>query len=196
MFSNAIRMMARGNRVQCEVLCELQFLSGPMYVHNGGGILQTRDFDGEIEDVEWLGLQGRAQISGLGSSRMGESRSVTCSLNLDDQTIRDWFFESEQRAVKGRKFRFWGQFYDADCKPVDAKFHIYTGIGDRLRMSKSGPQSRSLSLMLEDMVARRRRSANQMVTHADQQLRDPGSTGFIYVPKMVDKTLNLFDAKN
>jgi hypothetical protein len=79
---------------------------------------------------------------------------------------------------------------------VDAKFHIYTGIGDRLRMSKSGPQSRSLSLMLEDMVARRRRSANQMVTHADQQLRDPGSTGFIYVPKMVDKTLNLFDAKN
>lgn len=196
MFSDVLRLKARGHGVHCEVLAELQFLSGTMFVHNGGGILKTRSGAGSIEGIDWLGLQGRAQVSGLGASRMGQSRQVSCTLNMDDQSVRDWFFEDEQRAVVGRKFRFWGQFYDDDLQPIDARFHIYTGIGDRLRMKKSGPQARSITLMLEDMISRRRRSANRMVTQADQQSRDPTSTGFIYVPRMVDKTLNLFDARN
>jgi len=196
MFSQTIKEAARGNRVHCVVLCELQFLSGTMYLHNEGGILQSRSALGVIESTVWKGMQGLAQVSNLGASKVGSSRQVTCTLNMEDAVIKEYFFEEEQRQIKGRRVRFWGQFYDKDLQPLDPKFHIYTGIGDKLRMSKSGARSRQIVLMLEDKFSRRRRSANSMVTHSDQQIRDPNSTGFIYVQKMVDQTLNLFDARN
>lgn len=196
MFSQTIKVAARGARVHCVVLCELQFVSGTAYHHNEGGILKSRGFDGSLESIQWKGVQGLASVSNLGASKVGESRQVTCTLNAESAQIKEWFFESEQREVKGRRFRFWGQFYDADLQPLDPRFHIYTGLGDKLRMVKSGATTRKITLLLEDFFARRRRSANSMVTHSDQQQRDPGSTGFIFVQKMVDKTLNLFDANN
>ncbi|MBO0141515.1 hypothetical protein JZX87_10105 [Agrobacterium sp. Ap1] len=196
MFSETIKLATRGNRVHCVVLVEMQFVSGTMYVHNEGGVLRSRGFDGTVEAIAWKGMQGLAQVSGLGASKIGSSRQVTATLDMENTTIKQYFFEADQRQIKGRRFRFWGQFYDADLQPLDPRFHIYTGLGDRLRMEKSGPSSRSITLMLEDWFVRRRRSANSMVTHSDQQKRDPGSTGFIYVQKMVDQTLNLFDARN
>lgn len=196
MFSQTIKEVTRGNRVHCVVLCEMQFVSSTMYLHNEGGILQSRSAVGAIEATSWKGMQGLAQVSNLGASKVGSSRQVTCTLNMEDAVIKEYFFEEEQRQIKGRRVRFWGQFYDKDLQPLDPKFHIYTGIGDKLRMSKSGARSRQIVLMLEDKFSRRRRSANSMVTHSDQQIRDPASTGFIYVQKMVDQTLNLFDARN
>lgn len=194
MFSETIRIAARGARVHCEVLLEAQFLSGTMYLHNQAGILTSRDPDGAPEDIRWKGMQGLAAVSQLGASKIGASRQASISLNASNATLKSDFFESDQRAVKGRKFRFWGQFYDEDLQPIDGRFHIYTGIGDSLRMRKSGATSRELVLSMEDWLVRRRRSANSMVTHSDQQLRDPGSRGFIYVQAMLDQTLNLFDA--
>ncbi|MCC2608394.1 hypothetical protein [Neorhizobium petrolearium] len=196
MLSETIRWATRGHRVHCVILAELQFDSGTMYVHNEGGILRSRGFDGQIEAIDWKGLQGLATVSGLGASKIGAARQVTCTLNVESANIKEWFFEREQREIKGRRFRFWRQFYDADLQPLDPRGHVYTGLGDRLKMSKSGPSSRQIVLMLEDYFVRRRRSANSMVTHSDQQQRDPGSTGFMYVQKMVDQTLNLFDARN
>lgn len=196
MLSQTMKVAARGHRVHCVVLCELQFASGTVYYHNEGGVLMSRGFDGEMESIRWLGLQGLASVSNLGASKVGESRSVTCKLNAESAQIKEWFFQSEQREVKGRRFRFWRQFYDADLQPLDPRGHVYTGFGDKLRMAKSGPTTRTITLLLEDYFARRRRSANSMVTQSDQQLRDPGSTGFIFVPQMIDKTLNLFDANN
>lgn len=196
MFSDAVKRATRSNRVNCTYLCELQFTSGTMYVHNGGGILLSRGVDGEIEDIQWKGLQGLAAVSGLGASKIGSSKQVTCTLNMESADVKSWFFGAEQRAVKNRKFRFWGQFYDENNQPLDSRFHIYTGIGDRLKMSKSGPRSREIVLLLEDRLTRRRRSANLMITHSDQQKRDPNSTGFTYVQKMLDQSLNLFDANN
>lgn len=194
MFSQTIKIAARGHRVHCVVLAEMQFVSSTMYVHNEGGILNSRGFDGEMESIKWLGMQGLATVSNLGASKVGASRQVTCALNAENSQIKEWFFEEEQREVKGRRFRFWGQFYDADLQPLDSRFHIYTGIGDKLQMNRSGPSTRQITLLLEDFFVRRRRSANAMVTNSDQQQRDPGSTGFIFVQKMIDQTLNLFDA--
>lgn len=196
MFSQTIREVTRGNRVHCVVLCELQFLSDTMYLHNEGGILTSIGFGMVADLTPWKGMQGLAQVSNLGASKVGSSRQVTCTLNMEDAAIKAYFFEEEQRQIKGRRVRFWGQFYDTDLQPLDPKFHIYTGIGDKLRMTKSGARSRQIVLMLEDKFSRRRRSANSMVTHSDQQIRDPNSTGFIYVQKMVDRILNLFDARN
>lgn len=196
MFSDTIKVAARGHRIHCVVLGEMQFSSGTMYAHNERGVLRSRGFDGNIESIGWNGMQGLAKVSNLGASKIGQSRQVTATLNMEDKTIKEWFFEEEQRQVNGRRFRFWGQFYDDDLAPLDPRFHIYTGIGDKLRMSKSGPSSRTITLMIEDRFVRRRRSANSMITHSDQQKRDPGNTGFIYVQKMVDQTLNLFDARN
>lgn len=196
MFSQTIKAAARGHRVHCVVLCELQFVSGTAYHHNEGGILKSRGFDGALESIDWKGVQGLATVSNLGASKVGESRQVTCTLNAESAQIKEWFFESEQREIKGRRFRFWGQFYDADLQPIDPRFHIYTGLGDKLRMAKSGATTRTITLLLEDYFARRRRSANSMVTQSGQQQRDPASTGFIFVSKMIDQTLNLFDARN
>ncbi|WP_454287078.1 hypothetical protein [Rhizobium arsenicireducens] len=196
MLSETMKRVARGHRVHCVVLAELQYLSGTMYIHNEGGVLRSRGFDGEIEAIEWKGLQGLATVSGLGASKIGASRQVTATLNMEDAQIKEWFFEAGQREISGRRFRFWRQFYDGDLNPLDPREHLYTGIGDTLRMSKSGPRSRQIVLKLEDRLVRRRRSANMMLTHSDQQQRDPGNTGFIYVQKMVDQTLNLFDARN
>lgn len=196
MLSETMRHVARGHRVYCAVLAEMQYLSGSMYLHNGGGVLRSRGFDGGIEAINWKGLQGLATVSGLGASKIGASRQVTCTLNMDDAQIREWFFEAGQREISGRRFRFWRQFYDGDLNPLDPREHVYTGMGDTLRMSKSGARSRQIVLKLEDRLVRRRRSANQMLTHSDSQIRDQGNTGFIYVQKMVDQTLNLFDARN
>lgn len=196
MLSETMKLVARGHRVHCVVLAELQYLSGTMYIHNEGGVLRSRGFDGEIEAIDWKGLQGLATVSGLGASKIGASRQVTATLNMEDAQIKEWFFEAGQREISGRRFRFWRQFYDGDLNPLDPREHLYTGIGDTLRMSKSGPRSRQIVLKLEDRLVRRRRSANMMLTHSDQQQRDPGNTGFIYVQKMVDQTLNLFDARN
>jgi len=195
MFPQTIREYLRGNRFDLGVLAELQFVTKTMYVHSGGGILTSRGFDNEIEDIQWLGLQGLVGVSGLGASKIGASRQVTATLNAEDEFIKATFAD-QSREIKGQKFRFWGQFYDSDMVPLDPRFHIHTGIGDKLRMSKSGPTSRLIELMLEDRLVRRRRSANAMVTHSDQQSRDPGSIGFIFVQKMADQTLNLFDARN
>ncbi|MBP1849699.1 hypothetical protein [Rhizobium halophytocola] len=196
MLSETMRLHARGHRVHCVYLCEMRFKSTTMYLHNEGGVLRSRKASGEIETIRWLGLQGLANVSNLGASKVGSSRQVTCSLDMDDGKIKEFFFESDQREIKGQKFIFWRQFYDDDGNPLDYRTHVYTGIGDKLRMSKSGPSSRSIELLLEDKIVRRRRSANSMVTHSDQQRRDPTSTGFIYVQKMVDQKLNLFDARN
>lgn len=196
MLSETMKLVARGHRVHCVVLAELQYLSGTMYIHNEGGVLRSRGFDGQIEAIDWKGLQGLATVSGLGASKIGASRQVTATLNMEDAQIKEWFFEAGQREISGRRFRFWRQFYDGDLNPLDPREHLYTGIGDTLRMSKSGPRSRQIVLKLEDRLVRRRRSANMMLTHSDQQQRDPGNTGFIYVQKMVDQTLNLFDARN
>lgn len=196
MFSSTIQAYARGRRPKMAVLCEARFLTKTLYLHNGGGLLLSRHHvTGNIETTQWMGLQGAAQISGLGASTIGNSRKVTVSLALTDETIRAKFTEQETE-VKGRKFVFWGQWYDEDGSPLDPKFHIYSGEGDKLAMQKEGPSARVFTLSLEDWFARRRRSANSFVTNPDQQMRDPDSTGFIYVNTMVDKTLNLFDAKN
>lgn len=196
MFSDTIKEAARSNRVHCVVLVEAQFVSGTMYLHNEGGLLRSRDFSGNEEAITWKGMQGLATVSNLGASRLGASRQVTCSLNAENAQLKEWFFDREQREVKGRRFRFWGQFYDDRAQPLDPRFHIYTGIGDKLRMTKSGATGRQITLLLEDWFVRRRRSANSMVTNSDQQQRDPGSTGFIYVQRMLDQTLNLFNARN
>lgn len=196
MFSQTIKEATRGHLVHLLVLGEFQFLSGTMYLHNEGGIAKSKDANGNLESIEWKGLQGLARVSGLGASKIGASRSVTCSISAEDATIKSMFTDVQQREVKGRRFRFWGQFYDADALPIDPRFHLYTGTGDRLRMTKQGPSARTIELVLEDMLVRRRRSANSMVTNSDQQHRDPGSTGFMYVNQMVDQTLNLFDARN
>lgn len=193
MFDETIRLRLRGHKVALVVLAEMRFATETLYLHNEGGILRSKDENGAIEDIAWMGLQGMARVSGLGASVLGNSRQVTNTLDVTDAEIRSKFAD-QQRAVRGRKFLYWMQFYDEDRQPLDARFHLYTGIGDRLRMQKQGPSSRSLQLLLEDFFVRRRRSANSMVTHSDQQLRDPGSTGFMYVNQMVDKTLNLFDA--
>lgn len=193
MFSEAVKVYLRGNRVHLATLGEFQFTSGTMYLHNGGGILVSKGFGGELETIPWKGLQGLATVSNLGASKVGASRQVKCTLQAEDPEIKA-IFADMQRDVRGRKFRFWGQFYDANLQPLDPRFHLYTGIGDRLRMSKSGPRQRQVEMMLEDFFVRRRRSANSMLTHSDQQKRDLASTGFIFVQKMVDQTLNLFDA--
>ena len=193
MFSETIRLVTRGHRVSCAALGEFNFLGSTMYLHNNAGVLTSKGDNGTIEAIEWKGLQGLARVSGLGASKIGNARQVTCALDITDAEIREKFAD-QQREVRGRTFRFWCQFYDEDRQPLDPRFHIYTGTGDRLRMKKIGPSSRSIELLLEDFFVRRRRSANSMVTHSDQQLRDPGATGFIYVNQMVDKTLNLFDA--
>jgi hypothetical protein len=195
MFSETIRMVTRGHRVGCAVLGEFMFASGTMYLHNNAGVLQSKDANGALETIEWKGLQGLARVSGLGASKVGNARQVTCSLDITDVEIREKFAD-QNREVRGRTFRFWGQFYDEDRQPLDPRFHIYKGTGDRLRMKKIGPGSRSIELLLEDFFVRRRRSANSMVPHSDQQVRDPGSTGFMYVNQMIDQTLNLFDANN
>ena len=196
MLSERMKLLARGHRVHCVVLAELQYLSGTMYIHNEGGILRSRGFDGEIEATQWKGLQGLASVSGLGASKIGAARQVTCTLNMEDTQIKSMFFEAGQREISGRRFRFWRQYYDSDLDPIDPREHVYTGIGDTLKMTKSGARSRQIVLKLEDKLVRRRRSASQMLTHSDSQLRDPGNTGCIYVQKMVDQTLNLFDARN
>lgn len=195
MFSATIQAYARGRRPKMAVLCEARFATKTMYLHNGGGIIMSRDLSDVIEATQWMGLQGAAQISGLGASTIGNSRKVTVSLALTDDAIRARFAEQETE-VKGQKFVFWGQWYDEDGVPLDPKFHIYSGEGDKLTMQKQGPSSRVFTLSLEDWFARRRRSANSFVTNPDQQQRDPGTTGFIYVNTMVDKTLNLYDAKD
>ncbi|MDF1778729.1 MAG: hypothetical protein P1V13_22125 [Rhizobiaceae bacterium] len=196
MFSATIQAVSRGHRVHCEVLGEFQFTGGTMYLHNQGGVFQSNDpTTGALETIQWLGLQGLAKVSNLGASRLGNARSVTSTLNATDATIKEYFAD-QATEIRGRRFRFWGQFYDADLQPLDPRFHIYTGIGDRLRMQKTGPKVRTITLMLEDMFVRRRRSASSMVTQSDQIRRDPDSSGFIYVPEMVDKTINLFDANN
>ncbi|MER9199667.1 hypothetical protein NKH74_10660 [Mesorhizobium sp. M0933] len=161
-------------------------------MHNEGGIAISRGFDGAKESIHWKGLQGLAKVSNLGASKIGASRQVTCTLNVENAELKTLFAE-HQRDVRGRFFRFWGQFYDRDLQPIDPRFHIYTGIGDRLSMNKTGPSSRTLTLMLEDIFVRRRRSANSMITNTDQQQRDPNSTGFMYVSQMIDKNLNIYD---
>lgn len=193
MFSQTIKEYTRGNRVNMLVLGEFQFASRTLYLHNEGGIAKSRGFDGQIEAILWKGLQGRARVSNLGASKIGASRQVSCSLDAENQALKT-DFASGQRDIRGRFFRFWGQFYNSDLQPIDPRFHIYSGIGDRLSMSKSGPSSRTLTLSLEDWFVRRRRSANSTITHSDQQSRDPGNIGFIFVNQMIDKTLNLFDA--
>ncbi|MCF6112006.1 hypothetical protein [Mesorhizobium muleiense] len=195
MFSQTVKEYLRSSYVHLVVLGQFEFLSGPMYLHNEGGIATSRGFDGEKETIQWKGLQGLATVSNLGASKIGASRQVVCTLNAEDIEIKA-LFADQNREVKGRQFRFWGQFYSRDKQPLDPRFHLYTGTGDRLRMSKNGPSTRQIELLLEDWLVRRRRSANSMITYSDQQSRDPGSTGFMYVNQMIDKTLNLFDAKN
>jgi hypothetical protein len=193
MFSETIRARLRGHHVQAEVLAELKFTSRTMYVHNGGGTLLSKSAGGALEAIQWQGLDGKARVSGLGASSVGNARSVTVGLDAGDDEIRI-LFGAQEAEVRDRPFVFWGQFYDENLAPLDPRFHLYTGFGDKLRMQKQGPSSRAIDLFLEDALVRRRRSANSVVSHADQQLRDPGSTGFVYAPEMADKILNLFDA--
>jgi hypothetical protein len=195
MFSETIKTYARKHAVGFGVLCELQFTTGTKYVHQAGGILSSRDTNGDLEDIQWLGLQGYATVTNLGASRVGAARQVNCTLKAEDEWIKEAFAD-QSREIKGRTFRFWGQFYDEDLTPLDPRFHLYTGTGDTISMQKSGPSSRIIALNLEDFFVRRKRSANSMVTNTDQQSRDPGSYGFIYVMKMVDQTLNLYDTNN
>lgn len=179
----------RGHVINAETLFELRFAAGTLFVHNGGGQLQS--YDGQ----EWTGLDGAGRVSGLGASSIGQSRSVTIGLDAEDAEIKILFKEQRQD-VEGRKVIAWVQFYDENLTPLDAKFHHYTGIADRLTMKKQGPSSRAMDLSLEDFFARRRRSAHGVVTHADQQMRDPTAIGFIYQADMVDKIINLYDAKD
>ncbi|NGO50421.1 hypothetical protein [Allomesorhizobium camelthorni] len=189
MFSETIRARTRGHFVGLEALFELRFLSKTFYLHNGGGQLKSKD------GQEWTGLDGAGRVSGLGASSIGNSRMVQIGLDAEDADIKT-LFQDQRTEVEGRKIVVWGQFYDEDLTPLDPKFHHYTGYGDRLQMQKRGPRSRSMDLKIEDFFARRRRSAHAVVSHADQQMRDPTATGFIYQPEMVDKILNLFDARD
>ncbi|MET3579861.1 hypothetical protein ABID19_002892 [Mesorhizobium robiniae] len=149
-----IKEYLRGNHVHLLVMGELQFRSGTQHLHNEGGIAISRNpFSGAKEEIQWKGLQGLARVSNLGASKIGASRQVTRTLNADDPTLKTLFAE-HQRDIRGRFFRFWGQFYNSDLQPIDPRFHLYTGIGDRLAMNKSGPSSRTLTLMLEDWFVR------------------------------------------
>src|SRR6478609_4855284 len=97
MFSDTIKAAARGHRVHCVVLAELQFVSGTAYLHNEGGILRSIGFNGSLESIDWKGMQGLATVSSLGASKIGASRQVTAALNMENTTIKQYFFEADQR---------------------------------------------------------------------------------------------------
>lgn len=193
MFSETIRARTRGHRVGLETLAELRFVAKTHYFHNGSGQLKSKDQGGAVEAFTWVGLDGLGKVTPLAASRVGDARSVTMGLDSEDAEAKVMF--AEQRTdVLDREIVFWGQFYDADLNPLDPKFHIQTVIGDRLRKKKQGPRQRGLELVAEDFFIRRRRSAHAVVSHADQQMRDPTATAFIYQPIMVDKILNLYNS--
>lgn len=80
MFSETIRARTRRHVVGAETLVEMRLVSKTHYLHNGSGQLKSRGLDGEIESMEWTGLEGAGRISGLGASAIGMSRSVTMGL--------------------------------------------------------------------------------------------------------------------
>lgn len=181
-----LRQIRTGD-INATLLCETQFKSETMLLHNGTGILLSAD------GREWQGIGGQASFEGLQSSTMNEARSSTVTLNSQEQIFLD-AFENQVTEVKGRKFIFYLQAYNAQLQPIGTLYQIYTGIGDFMRMSVEQGGGRMLSLSMEDRGAARRKNAHSRITQSDQNKRDPGSTGFAQVNAFKEWTINLYDA--
>jgi hypothetical protein len=168
-------------------LVEFDFVSGPSFVWNGFGDLDT---GGNI----YKGLAGLGQIDGLEQTRGPQSRQVTFTLSgvSDGGFLPTALAETDE--VQGRLVVVSLQLFDVDWQVVGAPFPIWFGIMQPPRVTRTPMEgvegaAQTVTLPAENLFVGRSRPPAGRYTDRDHQTRYPGDRFFDRVADLVNKVI-------
>lgn len=171
-----IRAALAGATIIKSHLVFLDYLSGPVRVWSGFGMLET---GGQT----WGGVGDLGSISALEMPVDGNAPVTTLTLS---GVKPEWVPRARAAAteVRGRTCQIFVQHFDLDHQLLDGPLCLYTGLMDTIKIVAPDARTRRVELTVEWLFARRGIAPFGYLTDEDQQARYPGDRGAEFVSAM------------
>ena len=187
LFPETIQAYLAGRKVQATYLVKLDFLTTPLRVWTGNGILGT-----PATGEEWAGLGTLGGISGLEQAVNGQAPETTLTLSGIDKDLLNLALDDYDVEVRNRTATVFIQFFtgedDAESTLVDAPYGIWSG---RMRTPTFIVERKmaEVRVAVESLFSLRSRPNFGMYTDRDQQKRFPEDRGFDFVGLLQNKVV-------
>lgn len=181
-FSETAAVALAGGVVRVATLVRLDFASETMRLWAGFGQLAAGGFT-------WSGLGELGTISGL-EIPLGSTAPVT-TLGLsgvEPALVAKALAASDE--VKGRPAVISLQFFDEAWQVLDQPYAIMSGVMDVMSIAAPDPETRTIEVTVEWLLARRVVPPFGMLSDRDQKSRFPGDRGLEQMPAMQNKSVS------
>lgn len=159
-----------GRTVRKTRLALFDFLSGPLGLWNGFGILVTKD------GRTWHGVGGLGSISGIASSVSAKAPELVFTLSGVDETFAGKA-KGEASEYYNRSATVYDQFFDEEWGLLDAPYAVAFGLIRKLTASRQASETgfvRTVSISAEGPFAAKKRAKFAYLTPQDQRNRHEG----------------------
>lgn len=181
-FSATVEAALAGRTVRRARLVMLDFASGPRLLFEGAGQLRTSD--GRI----WSGAGILGSIGDIESARGGQAPMTEFVMSGVDSGLVSEGLQSSQES-KGRGVSVFCQHYDESWHPLDGLYETFGGIMDTLRISATGPATRTVTLSAEGIFTARGFAPFSYFSDRDQKRLHSSDRGAEYVASMASKSI-------
>lgn len=178
-FPDTIAAVLAGRVVRLDFLAMFDFKSGPMYLWQGFGTLQTND------SHNWQGIGQLGQISDLESSIGGNAPQARFTLSGVDPTILAEGLDAQE--IYGRNCNVYMQFFDANFNCLDNPYVVWAGLMDMVKITQN-VDTCQVELTAETIFARRSKPPLGMLSDREQQKFFPGDNSLAGIPSLMNKT--------
>jgi hypothetical protein len=181
-FTETIAASLQGRVVRAAYLVKLDFTSGPMYVWNGNGPLET-------PGITWNGLGDLGTLEGLEQAIAGQAPEARIGLSGLNTELLSLALEDFETEVKNRSAIVYMQFFEeATEKPLDEPYAIWAGkmLTPEFTMEET---SADIILACESIFLLRSRPNFAMYTDRDQNRRFEDDKGFEFVTGLKAKVV-------
>lgn len=169
-FPETIKAHLAGRSVRKARLLEMNFLTKPMGVWNGFGILETKD------DKVWNGLKGFGKITGIASTMGGKAPELIFTLSGVDEAFAS-IAKGEATEYFNRRAVVYDQFFDEEWGLLDQPYAVAFGMMRKLTPTREASDSgfvRTVSVSAESPFSAKKRAKFAYLTPQDQRNRHPG----------------------
>jgi hypothetical protein len=181
-FSATVEAVLAGRTVRRARLVRFDFASGTRRFFEGTGTLITPDM------AEWHGAGELGAIGDIETARGGQAPSTDFTLSGVDQGLIAAGLASSAES-KGREVSVLCQHYDETWLPLDNPYETFGGTMDTLKISATGPTTRTVTLNAEGIFTARGFAPFSYFSDRDQKRLHPGDRGAEYVASMASKSI-------
>jgi hypothetical protein len=183
LFPETIQQVLKGRTVRHANLITLDFVSAPMHLWTGNGMLYHA---GET----WAGTGQLGYISGLQQAADGSAPEAQFTLSGLDAAVLAIAQDDFEAEARDQLVTVFIQFFGPDDDvPLDAPYPLWTGKMQRASIAFDADGKREVKVDAESLFGLRSRPTFAMYTDRDQDRRFAGDRGFEFVAGLTNKVV-------